>query len=127
VNHSLGPIFRLDDVDFHNFAFHHDVIASGLYVMSGTALIIENPGEDDYSNFSFVTQQMGCDVQNPGAELECMKRVDVRRLVNVVGSYDAANNGSASIELRDPWQMARQSLQIIQSGTTEVCIVRCPQ
>jgi carboxylesterase type B len=89
-----GQSSGAESVDIHNFAFQDDLIAKGLYMMSGTAPIIGYSGVNDYSNFSFVALNMGCYSNNGSAELECMRQVDVRRLVNFIGDYNAVNNGS---------------------------------
>ena len=82
-------------VDVHNFAFRDDVIAQGLYMMSGTAYSVSNPGDPSHSNFSFVAEKMGCGAQrNASEELGCMRQVPAKKIVEFVGRYNGLNNGS---------------------------------
>ena len=82
-------------VDVHNFAFRDDVIAKGLYMMSGTAALTQAGGDATGSNFSFVAEQMGCgSSSNATEELACMRTVPVMKIVEFVGRYNDGNNGS---------------------------------
>jgi carboxylesterase type B len=65
-------------------------------MMSGTAFLLPAiSGDPTHSNFSFVAKHVGCgDGRNASEELECMRQVPVKRLVNFGGRYNDKNNGS---------------------------------
>ncbi|KIW45062.1 uncharacterized protein PV06_03481 [Exophiala oligosperma] len=72
-------------VDFHNFAFHDDPIAKGLFMESGTALLQGTSTDSKHSNFTFVASHLGCGGLNASAEIQCMRDVPVEKIVNFVG------------------------------------------
>lgn len=72
-------------VDFHNFAFHDDPIAKGLFMESGTAFLQGSSTDPKHSNFSFVASHLGCGGLNASAEIKCMRDVPVEKIVNFVG------------------------------------------
>ncbi|KIW15808.1 hypothetical protein PV08_05858 [Exophiala spinifera] len=72
-------------VDFHNFAFHDDPIAKGLFMESGTAFLQDSSTDSKHSNFTFVASHLGCGGLNASAEIECMRDVPVEEIVNFVG------------------------------------------
>ena len=82
-------------IDVHNFAFRENVIAKGLYMMSGTAYLAEGGGDASHSNFSFVASKMDCGGDRNASEtLACMRKVPAKKIVEFVGRYNDENNGS---------------------------------
>jgi carboxylesterase type B len=84
-------------VDMLAYAFPDEPLAAGLFLQSGSANV---PGgtsaspDPQYSNFTFVARNVGCDFPDDGAaELSCMQRLPVNKIVNFVGQY--ADNGTA--------------------------------
>jgi len=78
--------------DIHAYAFHEDPIAQAHYMQSGTifgASIL--PKDSTFSNFTFVARNFGC--ENPdgdkdgAAQLECMRRVSFKDIINFIGQY----------------------------------------
>lgn len=86
--------------DMLAYAWHEEPLARGLFLQSGSADVQQQQRIDNnprYSNFSFVARALGCDFnpdddQDGRAELECMRRVPVARIVNFVGGY--TDNGT---------------------------------
>lgn len=76
-----------DSVDFQNFAFPDDPIASGFYMSSGNAyqgIIASDPG---HKNFSFVAAHFGCAGLDASQELDSMRAVPSDDLQNFIGQY----------------------------------------
>ena len=80
-------------VDVHNFAFKDDVIAQGLFMMSGTAFLVGGNEDTAHSNFSFVADKLGCGDLDASAELTCMRDVPAKKIVEYVGNYNENNVG----------------------------------
>ncbi|KAH8902371.1 alpha/beta-hydrolase [Coniochaeta sp. PMI_546] len=82
--------------DMLAYAWPDEPLAAGLFLQSGSANV---PGgtsaspDPRYSNFTFVARNLGCDFPDDGqAELSCMQRVPVARIINFVGGY--TDNGT---------------------------------
>lgn len=78
--------------DVHAFAFADDPIAQAYYMQSGTIMGANIQAKDStYSNFTFVARHFGC--ENTGsdddgaAELDCMRGVPFKDIVNFIGQY----------------------------------------
>lgn len=83
--------------DMLAYAFPDEPLAAGLFLQSGSANV---PGatsaspDPRYSNFMFVARSVGCDFPDVGhAEVACMRRLSVNRIVNSGGEY--TDNGTA--------------------------------
>jgi carboxylesterase type B len=82
-------------VDVHAYAFSEDPIAQAYYMQSGTIFGADLQDKDPiYSNFTFVARHFGCDypssdVENEdgAAELDCMRQVSFKDIVNFIGQY----------------------------------------
>lgn len=81
--------------DIHNYAFYEDPLVAGYFFHSGTVAIATKPADPAYSNFTFVSKQLGCDFAgiDPVAELACMQQVPANLISNFVGQY--AENGTS--------------------------------
>jgi carboxylesterase type B len=81
-------------VDAHNFAFYQNPLVSGLFMQSGTAALLSTKPASEHRNFSFVAHSLGCPTTPPSAELKCMRSLPATTIVNFIGHYNDANNGS---------------------------------
>ncbi|PMD53596.1 alpha/beta-hydrolase [Hyaloscypha bicolor E] len=82
-----GQSAGADSVDFQNFAFPNDPIASSFYMSSGNAyqpIVVSDSG---HKNFSFVATHFGCAGLDSSQELDCMRTVPSDDLQNFVGQY----------------------------------------
>ncbi|KAI0188538.1 carboxylesterase [Astrocystis sublimbata] len=83
--HSAGAL----SADILNFAYPEKPLASGLFLMSGTAMRTFAQGDNALqSNFSFVAKKVGCDFPGDAeAELDCMQQVPATLISNFAGHY----------------------------------------
>ncbi|KAF1999808.1 fatty acyl-CoA hydrolase [Amniculicola lignicola CBS 123094] len=78
--------------DVHAYAFREDPIAQAYYMQSGTIFGANIQAKDPtYSNFTFVARHFGCEKpdsdEDGKAELDCMRRVSFKDIINFVGQY----------------------------------------
>jgi carboxylesterase type B len=78
--------------DVHAYAFPEDPIAQAYYMQSGTIMGADIQAKDStYSNFTFVARHFGCvnaGIDEDGAaELDCMRQVSFKDIVNFIGQY----------------------------------------
>ena len=75
-------------VDMLAHAWPDEPLISGLFMMSGTAMVSINPPDPTHSNFTFVSKNLGCDFpDDPTAELSCMRQVPMTLIQNYMGQY----------------------------------------
>ncbi len=74
-------------IDYYNFAYPDDPIATGLIMDSGTALLTFTNTDTLQTNFSFVAHQFNCGSSNPQQELECFRNVNSTSIINFLKSY----------------------------------------
>lgn len=74
-------------VDYYNYAYYEDPIASAMFCQSGNRLETP-PGDVNHSNFTFVARSLGCDFpENATAELNCMQNLPYDDIINFMGRY----------------------------------------
>ncbi|KAH7305924.1 Alpha/Beta hydrolase protein [Stachybotrys elegans] len=83
--------------EVHSFAYHDDPIAESYYMESGLVVDSSFPRDLDFSNFTFVAQNVGCanpcgrecvdDEEFGAAELDCMRQVSMSQMINFLGQY----------------------------------------
>ena len=77
-------------VDYYNFAYPEDPIASSLIMDSGTALLgasTSSMSDTSHSNFTYVAGQLGCRNLSPEEELDCMRKVSPADIEGFIEAY----------------------------------------
>ncbi|KAF2034179.1 alpha/beta-hydrolase [Setomelanomma holmii] len=79
-------------VDYLNFAYPKDPIAASLIMNSGTATLSFLWPDPEFTNFTFVAKQFGCNDTEPKVQLECLRKVDASDITLFLKYY--AQNGT---------------------------------
>ncbi|RYP22994.1 hypothetical protein DL767_008919 [Monosporascus sp. MG133] len=69
---------------YYAFAYQDEPIVSGFIMDSGTELVDRTTHDPTHSFFSWVASQVGCEKPSAEEELACMRRVDAKRVEDVI-------------------------------------------
>lgn len=75
-------------VDYYNYAWYHDPIVKGLIMHSGSVFATGTSKDPSHTNFTFVAQNVGCGNLSAGEELECMRTVSWKSIIDVYERYN---------------------------------------
>lgn len=75
-------------VDYYNYAWYHDPIVKGLIMHSGSVFATGTSKDPSHTNFTFVAQNVGCGSLSAGDELECMRMVSWKAMIDFYEAYN---------------------------------------
>lgn len=74
-------------VDAYNLAYPENPIVTGLIMNSGSALLGTVSSDQSHSNFTFVSESLGCKNSTAVAELECVRGIPYQRIESFLKEY----------------------------------------